>query len=271
MFQRVPQAGEIYRHFKNKLYQVVSVATHTETKEQLVIYQALYGDFGVYARPLGMFIGEVDHKKYPEVTQKFRFELIQESFLADETIEIKDIPVKNISAEGCAGCSHAGEQNLWNMTNEEVFAAAGVADCEGIQIPEVKNDQGPALEPSTEKEDEDLIVDSWNEDIPVDEIRIIAPEELVGLTEPIEDSIGAEVQEISNSSRVEAHLNHFMDLETYEEKIRYITDNKDDLDEITIDAMGAALDAVIDGGSVKERYDQLINILHTHHRYEEAR
>ena len=78
------QTGGVYRHFKGFTAKIITIATHTETGESLVVYECngkavnSNHEDGIYARPLEMFLSEVDHNKYPEAEQKYRFELLKE-------------------------------------------------------------------------------------------------------------------------------------------------------------------------------------------------
>lgn len=73
MMRELPQAHEIWRHFKNNTYEIITIAEHTETGEKFVIYKALQDTMKTYARPLKDFMSEVDKGKYPRAEQDFRF------------------------------------------------------------------------------------------------------------------------------------------------------------------------------------------------------
>lgn len=91
--------GQVIRHFKRLslpleelqagstryLYRYLGVAHHSETQEPLALYEALYPPFGIWVRPLAMFLGEVDHDKYPNCAQRFRFEAIDADELPNRT------------------------------------------------------------------------------------------------------------------------------------------------------------------------------------------
>ena len=86
-----PQPQEMYRHFKGNIYQIRCLAKHSETGEMMVVYQAMYDTFQIYVRPLDMFMEEVDHDKYPDVKQKYRFEMLQDMNSIAESVEAQDV------------------------------------------------------------------------------------------------------------------------------------------------------------------------------------
>ncbi|KMZ54649.1 hypothetical protein HMPREF0980_01061 [Dorea sp. D27] len=122
MEHHIPQKGECYRHFKGNRYQVLAVASHSETAQQLVVYEGLYGEHPVYARPLEQFMSRVDREKYPDTAQEFRFQLEGEDGdpIGEERsliMEFLDLDTKEEKVEFL-------QRERMNMTEDFLSAAA---------------------------------------------------------------------------------------------------------------------------------------------------
>lgn len=132
----------VYRHFKGDYYLVEDIVFHSETKEKMVLYRALYGDGRLWARPYSMWLEEVDRAKYPGIKQKYRFEL-QSSFKASkprqrvmaiagsskfyrESLDYKML-LENAGYKVFAYITADGDNN-WRKTYEDYYARLMRAD-----------------------------------------------------------------------------------------------------------------------------------------------
>lgn len=118
--RKKPFTGEIYRHFKQKLYQIIAIAINEATEEEMVVYQALYGDYGIYVRTLKNFMEPVDRLKYKEAQQNFRFELVDKNDLINpENKDESNVKKQEeVQARPDADLQHETVQNIDKRNNE---------------------------------------------------------------------------------------------------------------------------------------------------------
>ncbi len=231
--QNIPGPGQIYRHFKGKLYRIVTLAEHSETGEMLVIYQALYGEYKVYARPLSIFMERLDRNKYQDAAAEMRFTL-QEELIAPVAAEMK--PEVSAGTERTAGEGDAGAAGL---TEAEESEETGLKAA-GTSIP---------AQPAGSTENADIETE-------------YAPEAAEGAKESADDETGFSLDPL---------VIEFLDADTCEKRLNILSALRERITDDMINIMAISVGVEIKEGDVERRYDELRSCLLTFGKYESNR
>ncbi len=229
--------GGFYRHFKNKLYQVRAIAYHSETKEKMVVYQALYGDYSTYVRPYDMFMSEVDKEKYPDIYQKYRFEQVYP--------DGSDMP-------------HIKEEvsNKGHLQDSQVIEVKQVTDNKKEnQNKQVEYQQ--SLNSSISNTDISKVNDTYANNNLIDTQVIDIKEVDIN-----------ELESTSEEEQVNPLLMAFLDAEDYQQKLNVLTGIASKLDDKLIDAMAASMEVEVPEGPIEKRYASLRSCIRTHAKFE---
>ncbi|MDO4285687.1 MAG: DUF1653 domain-containing protein [Eubacteriales bacterium] len=241
-----PKPQELYRHFKGNLYQVLTLARHSESGETLVVYQALYGTYGVWARPLSLFLSEVDREKYPETAQRYRFEKVKREKLSGGNAGERG------AEPGALNPQTEVSQNADFKPEESLSAGIGQEDFLDLQT--------GVIQETVSKPEESLSLGVGQE-----ASRNMETEVFSGAQREFSDVDGTE--ENSLDPLVEA----FLDADGTREKLRLLEELRPRVTDGMIDTMAMASGVEIEEGDVQERLNDLGDCLRTIERYEQTR
>lgn len=228
--ERLPKPNEIYRHFKGNLYRIVTLAKHSETGETMVVYQALYGDFGVFVRPLGQFAGEVDHDRYPGSAVKHRFTLVP------QIMENGGVSL---------ACAEHGIEDMAGMPSEESVFEEPAKPSEELKREDSLHKTSAGSAPSVS-------------DLAYNRAFGKAPEESLlsdGLPEEEEPALDPMLME-------------FLDAGNYRDKMNILTALHARITDEMLNTIAVSMDLELPEGEVEDRYQTIKNCIRTLEKYE---
>lgn len=233
--RKEPCAGEFYRHFKNRLYQIICLAEREEDGTRVVVYQAMYGDFRIFTRPLESFMSEIDHVKYPDAAGIFRFEKVAR---------------KN-----------------GGFVSAETGAAVSSDNAESAAIPAEKKER-PHLKPTFSMPGLQL----FGGDPPADAVAAAAESAaapvspvngLIVSGAPSEPSLPA-----VNTARTSRALMDLLDADDLNQKLAILKSRRNEFTSADMDSLATVYGFSGRGGSISEQIDSLVGFLNLQKKYE---
>ena len=245
----IPIPQEIYRHFKGNLYQILPVAQHSETGEEMVVYQALYGDFKTYVRPLAMFMEKTDRIKYPEAGQEYRFERIDKA----------GMPKKAAERNADAGTERKGE-----TAGIEPERKADREAGNGNREEKITEGNGNREERITERNGSgaERIAEQGGNNVGE------TTEESGNREEQTDDNGSGQEQPEDGIGNIDPMVIEFLDASSYEERLNILSGLHHRITDDMINIMSIALDIEVKPGDIETRYAEFRSCLILMERFE---
>ncbi len=306
---RIPGTGELYRDLTNHIYQIVAAATDAQTGEKLIIYQALYGDYGVYVRPLVQFAGEgedgqclfekidkaenqsdremggADYQSVGRTREsEHQFGLKPKRQLGESLNDPKRQSGESLNDPKCQSDGNLGdpqrqsdegldrsEQQTGGMDKSEWHT---VDNDNGKQQSSYTRQQ---LRPRTQSPAESkralrqnvMDTSAYGQGTYYDERRRRQMEEREQRREMFRKT--GRHESATEELRANPCLMKFLEANTYEEKFQVLNEIQNDITDRLIDDIAVVLDVVIPEGELNDRFHQLRNIILTRQKYEISR
>ncbi len=286
-----PRPQEIYRHFKGNIYQIITLARHSENGMKMVVYQQLYAPYEVYVRPLEMFMSKIDARKYPNETQIYRFEKIDtrgeenagtQKETSSETLtrvlnrgKTQSVPAPEEQKTTLAEVKNAEVENVSrNVQMWTTLAEVKNAEVENVSrnvqmwttLAEVKN---------AEVENVSRNVQMWTTLAEVKNAEVENVSRNVQMWTTLAEVKNAEVENVSGNVQpseeeftLDQGLVEFLDADTYEKKLQILSALHPRITDAMIDTMAVSLDTEVKEGDIEMRYNEIKNCLMTMERFE---
>lgn len=256
--ERIPAPGDLYRHVTDKVYQVITVAAHADSGERMIVYQAMFGEFGIFTMPLDRFLGGMD-------SQQHLFEKIERTDIAYQRPEgAREDRYK-------PGTDGRNMQQYRSVTAEEQDSGGyGTRQ----QVQDTAQSQSRVRErPHVQR--------------PADSRRIFSQDPAEESDRPYFEKRQRQMEEREQrrgmfrkaerheTATEELHANpcllKFLEADTYEERFHVLNQIQDEITDRLIDDMAVVLDVVIPEGDLSDRFHQLRDIILTRQKYETNR